>query len=130
MRAPVPERKDTRSMRGIDLPFVLEPDSVKRGVHTVGLCGGDVHDGAHDGAWPRRVTSPMVPGHKAAGTVVELGVISRDTDVSERAPGLIASGRVDLKPLAPETLSFGNGIKAFERAREGGPADVNLQTRI
>jgi D-xylulose reductase len=35
---------------------------------------------------------------------------------------LIASGRVDLKPLISETFDFAQSIKAFERA-----ADVKLQ---
>ncbi|MGI4798838.1 MAG: NAD(P)-dependent alcohol dehydrogenase [Janthinobacterium lividum] len=73
MRALVLERKDTLSIRDIDLPLVLEPDSVKIRVHTVGICGSDVHYYTHGGAGPRQVTSPMVLGHEAAGTVVELG---------------------------------------------------------
>ena len=45
----------------------------------------------------------------------------------ERAIALIASGRVDLKPLISGTFAFKESIKAFERAAEGRPADVKLQ---
>jgi D-xylulose reductase len=45
----------------------------------------------------------------------------------ERAIALIASGRVDLKPLISETFDFADSIKAFKRAAEGRPADVKLQ---
>ena len=45
----------------------------------------------------------------------------------DRAIALIASGKVDLKPLITETFPFEKSIFAFERAAEGRPADVKLQ---
>ena len=45
----------------------------------------------------------------------------------DRAIALIASGKVDLKPLISETFPFEESIPAFERAAEGRPADVKLQ---
>jgi D-xylulose reductase len=45
----------------------------------------------------------------------------------ERAIALMASGKVDLKPLISETFPFEKSIFAFERAAEGRPADVKLQ---
>ena len=45
----------------------------------------------------------------------------------DRAIALIASGKVDLKPLITETFPFEKSIAAFERAAEGRPADVKLQ---
>ncbi|RVC56227.1 NAD(P)-dependent alcohol dehydrogenase, partial [Mesorhizobium sp. M4B.F.Ca.ET.088.02.2.1] len=45
----------------------------------------------------------------------------------DRALQLIASGKVDLKPLITGTYDFSDSIKAFERAAEGNPQDVKLQ---
>ena len=84
MRALVLERKDTLSLRDIDLPLSLAADGVKIRVHTVGICGSDVHYYAHGGAGPRQVPSPMVLGHEAAGTVVEVGADVRSLRVGDR----------------------------------------------
>ncbi|MGI3903369.1 MAG: NAD(P)-dependent alcohol dehydrogenase [Janthinobacterium lividum] len=84
MRALVLECKDTLSIRDIDLPLTLAPDAVKIRIHTVGICGSDVHYYTHGGAGPRRVTSPMVLGHEAAGTVVEVGADVSTLEVGDR----------------------------------------------
>lgn len=47
-----------------------------------------------------------------------------------RARALIASGKVDLKPLATETFAFADSGRAFERAAQGLPTDVKLQIRV
>ena len=43
---------------------------------------------------------------------------------------LIASGKVDLKPLISETFAFEDSKAAFDRAVEGRPSDVKLQIRV
>jgi D-xylulose reductase len=48
----------------------------------------------------------------------------------ERAIALIASGKVDLKPLISETFGFDDAVKAFDRAVEARPNDVKLQIRL
>ncbi len=40
---------------------------------------------------------------------------------------MIASGKVDLKPLITGTFDFKDSIKAFGRAAAGRPSDVKLQ---
>ncbi|EJZ19111.1 xylitol dehydrogenase, partial [Rhizobium sp. Pop5] len=45
----------------------------------------------------------------------------------ERSIALLASGRVDLKPLISGTFKFEDSIKAFDRAVEARPSDVKLQ---
>ncbi|MPT24282.1 MAG: NAD(P)-dependent alcohol dehydrogenase, partial [Starkeya sp.] len=45
----------------------------------------------------------------------------------DRAVNLIASGKVDLKPLISETFDFARSIEAFDRAAKGLPTDVKLQ---
>ena len=56
--------------------------------------------------------------------------IFRYANVYDRAINLIASGKVDLKPLITETFAFQDSVAAFERAAEGRPTDVKLQIRI
>jgi len=48
----------------------------------------------------------------------------------ERAIALMASGRVDLKPLISETFPFERSIEAFDRAVAGKPTDLKLQIRL
>ena len=42
-------------------------------IDTVGICGSDVHYYTHGRIGPFVVREPMVLGHEAAGTVVEVG---------------------------------------------------------
>jgi D-xylulose reductase len=48
----------------------------------------------------------------------------------DRAIALMASGRVDLKPLISETFPFERSVEAFDRAVEARPTDVKLQIRM
>jgi D-xylulose reductase len=48
----------------------------------------------------------------------------------DRAIALIASGKVDLKPLISETFRFEDSKAAFDRAVEARPTDVKLQIRV
>jgi D-xylulose reductase len=73
MRALVLERQHELSLREIDLPQKVGPDDVKVKIHTVGICGSDVHYYTHGKIGPFVVRSPMVLGHEAAGTIVEVG---------------------------------------------------------
>ncbi|WP_071333452.1 NAD(P)-dependent alcohol dehydrogenase [Burkholderia contaminans] len=73
MKALVLERTRELALRDIDLPQALGPGDVRIKVHTVGVCGSDVHYYVHGGIGPFRVDAPMVLGHEASGTVVETG---------------------------------------------------------
>ncbi|HEX8711298.1 MAG TPA: NAD(P)-dependent alcohol dehydrogenase [Terracidiphilus sp.] len=53
--------------------------------------------------------------------------IFRYANVYPRAVALLASGKVDLKPLVSAVFPFEKSIAAFERAAESRPADVKLQ---
>ena len=48
----------------------------------------------------------------------------------DRALALIASGKVDLKPLVSGTFAFDDSIAAFERAAKGLPSDIKLQILV
>jgi D-xylulose reductase len=73
LKALVLERTRELALRDIDLPQAVGPGDVRIKVHTVGVCGSDVHYYVHGGIGPFRVDAPMVLGHEASGTVVETG---------------------------------------------------------
>ncbi|MET0600178.1 MAG: NAD(P)-dependent alcohol dehydrogenase [Mesorhizobium sp.] len=83
-KALVLERQKELRLRDIDLPLVPGPDEVKIRIHTVGICGSDVHYYTHGRIGPFVVERPMVLGHEAAGTVVEVGAGVRHLSVGER----------------------------------------------
>ena len=64
MRALVLEKKLELSLRDIDLPEKVQPNDVKIKMHTVGICGSDVHYYTHGKIGPFVVDKPMVLGHE------------------------------------------------------------------
>ena len=96
VRALVLERKDELSLRDIDLPLDVGPGQVKIKIHTVGVCGSDVHYYTHGKIGPFVVEAPMVLGHEAAGTVVEVG---------EGVTHLKVGDRVCMEPGIPDPNS-------------------------
>jgi len=66
----------------------------------------------------------------AAAKEVRIETVFRYANVYDRAIAMIASGKVDLKPLISHTYGFEDSITAFERAAEGRPADVKLQIKL
>jgi D-xylulose reductase len=84
MRALVLERKRVLSLRDIDLPTALGPDDVRIKLHTVGVCGSDVHYYTHGGIGSYIVRSPMVLGHEASGTVTEIGANVHSLAIGDR----------------------------------------------
>ncbi|TIX86657.1 NAD(P)-dependent alcohol dehydrogenase [Rhizobium sp. P44RR-XXIV] len=96
MEALVLEQKGKLSLREIDLPLELGPGDVKIKIHTVGICGSDVHYYTHGAIGSFVVREPMVLGHEAAGTVVEVG-----RNVTNLQPG----DRVCMEPGIPDLSS-------------------------
>ena len=96
MEALVLERKGELSLREIDLPLEVGPHDVKIAIHTVGICGSDVHYYEYGAIGPFVVKAPMVLGHEAAGTVVEVGA-----QVNHIKPG----DRVCMEPGIPDPNS-------------------------
>jgi D-xylulose reductase len=96
MHALVLERQRQLALRDIELPLDVGPDDVKVKVHTVGICGSDVHYYTHGKIGPFVVREPMVLGHEAAGTVVEVG---------ENVRGLKVGDRVCMEPGIPNLAS-------------------------
>jgi D-xylulose reductase len=58
---------------------------------------------------------------------VRIETVFRYANIFDRALQLIASGKVDLKPLITGTYPVADSIEAFERAAQGNPQDVKLQ---
>ncbi|WGI25704.1 NAD(P)-dependent alcohol dehydrogenase [Halomonas alkaliantarctica] len=90
-KALVLEKKHELSLREIDLPDQLGPDDVRVRIHTVGICGSDVHYYTHGQIGPFVVREPMVLGHEASGVVTEIGRNVSHLHVGERVcmePGI------------------------------------------
>ncbi len=91
MRALVLEEKGRLALREIALDQALGPHDVRIKTHTVGICGSDVHYYTHGKIGPFVVTEPMVLGHEAAGTVIEVGAEVSDLKLGDRVcmePGI------------------------------------------
>ncbi|KKB08206.1 NAD(P)-dependent alcohol dehydrogenase [Devosia chinhatensis] len=96
VRALVLERQHELALRDIDLPLEVGPGQVRIAIHTVGVCGSDVHYYTHGRIGPFVVNAPMVLGHEAAGTIVALG---------EGVTHLKVGDRVCMEPGIPDANS-------------------------
>lgn len=95
MKSLVLEKKDELSLR--DFPAIdrveekLGPRDVRIKLHTVGICGSDVHYYTHGRIGPFVVNEPMILGHEASGTVIETGADVTTLKVGDRVcmePGI------------------------------------------
>lgn len=96
MEALVLEERGKLSLREFEIPGTLGPKDVRIRTHTVGICGSDVHYYTHGKIGHFVVEAPMVLGHEAAGTVIEVG-----TEVDTLIPG----DRVCMEPGIPDPTS-------------------------
>ncbi|MER8400002.1 NAD(P)-dependent alcohol dehydrogenase [Mesorhizobium sp. M1348] len=96
VRALVLERQHELTLREIDVPQTVGAGEVRIKIHTVGICGSDVHYYTHGRIGPFVVEAPMVLGHEAAGTVVETG---------EGVEHLKVGDRVCMEPGIPDPNS-------------------------
>ena len=95
MKSLVLEKKDELSLR--DFPAidreedVLGPLDVRIKLHTVGICGSDIHYYTHGRIGHFVVNEPMILGHEASGTVIETGAGVKSLKVGDRVcmePGI------------------------------------------
>ncbi len=100
MQSLVLEKKDVLNLR--DVPEidrteeVLGAQDVRIKLHTVGICGSDLHYYTHGRIGPFVVNAPMILGHEASGTVIETGA-----DVTTLQTG----DRVCMEPGIPDPNS-------------------------
>lgn len=91
MQALVLERKGELALREVTVNEPMGPNDVRIAVHTVGVCGSDVHYYTHGAIGPYVVKAPMILGHEAAGTVIETGEAVSHLSVGDRVcmePGI------------------------------------------
>jgi D-xylulose reductase len=91
MQALVLERARELTLRDIDIRETLGPHDVRIAIRNVGICGSDVHYYQHGRIGPFVVKEPMVLGHEASGTVVEVGGEVTSLKVGDRVcmePGI------------------------------------------
>ena len=85
---------------------MVGPGEVKIKIHTVGVCGSDVHYYTHGRIGPFVVKRPMVLGHEAAGTVVEVG---------DGVTHLKVGDRVCMEPGIPDPEFEGKPARPVQR---------------
>lgn len=93
MKSLVLEEKLRLSLRDypIEREETMSAHDVRIKLHTVGICGSDVHYYTHGGAGIFQVKAPMILGHEASGTVVETGAAVKSLKVGDRVcmePGI------------------------------------------
>lgn len=91
MKALVLEKMGQLSLREFALPRDLGGGDVRIRMHTVGICGSDIHYYKHGRIGPFVVKEPMILGHEASGTVIECGSEVKNLRVGDRVcmePGI------------------------------------------
>ncbi len=96
MEALVLEEARRIRLRPFTLPQTVGPRDVRIRIHTVGICGSDIHYYQHGRIGPFVVKEPMVLGHEASGTVVEVG---------DEVSHLKVGDRVAMEPGVPDMTS-------------------------
>jgi D-xylulose reductase len=91
MEALVLEKVGQLSLRDIQVEESLGPHDVRIAMHTVGVCGSDVHYYEYGSIGPFVVREPMILGHEASGKIVEIGSEVKNLRVGDRVcmePGI------------------------------------------
>ena len=91
MKALVLRQKGSLAILDMPLEEAVGPDDVRIKMHTVGICGSDVHYYTHGRIGGFVVKEPMVLGHEASGTAIETGKNVRQLKVGDRVcmePGI------------------------------------------
>ncbi len=91
MEALVLEEKHRLSLRDFPIEEVLGPRDVRVKLHTVGICGSDVHYYTHGAIGIFQVNAPMILGHEASGVVTETGADVKTLKIGDRVcmePGI------------------------------------------
>ena len=90
--------KEKGKLAILDMAFEekLGPDDVLIKMHTIGICGSDVHYYTHGKIGNFIVKEPMVLGHEASGTIIEVG---------KNVKSLKAGDRICMEPGVPDLRS-------------------------
>jgi len=96
MKALFLDRKEVLSLRDYDPLETVGPDDVRIKIHTVGICGSDLHYYRHGQVGRYLMKDPLILGHEASGTVAEVG---------SHVAGLQPGDRVCMEPGVPDPQS-------------------------
>jgi len=96
MQALVLEKTRLLRLREIAIEEPFGPHDVRIRIHSVGVCGSDVHYYLHGAIGPFVVRAPLVLGHEAAGVVEAAGAA---------VTGLKPGDRVCMEPGVPDPNS-------------------------
>jgi D-xylulose reductase len=96
MKALFLERQGVLSLREFDTPEEMSADDVRIAIHTVGICGSDLHYYRHGRIGRYVLEEPLVLGHEASGIVLETG---------PNVTHLKAGDRVCMEPGVPDPES-------------------------
>jgi D-xylulose reductase len=91
MKSLVMERKGEVQLRDVEVNDKLGSKDCRVKIHSVGICGSDVHFLEHGHIGPYWVKQPMILGHEASGTVVAVGPEVKHLKVGDRValePGI------------------------------------------
>jgi D-xylulose reductase len=90
--------KEKGKLAILDMAFneKLGPEDVRIKINTVGICGSDVHYYTHGKIGNFIVKEPMVLGHEASGTVIEVG---------KNVKSLKTGDRICMEPGVPDLRS-------------------------
>jgi len=99
MKALFLDNRRMLSVREFEVSETIGPDDVRIKIHTVGICGSDIHYYKHGRIGRYELKEPLILGHEASGTVIETG---------ENVTGLKLGDRVCMEPGVPEL-----GSKAY-----------------
>jgi D-xylulose reductase len=96
MKALVLEEEGKLAILNMTFKETLGPEDVRIKIHTVGICGSDVHYYTHGKIGNFVVKEPMVLGHEASGTIIEVG---------KNVKSLKADDRICMEPGVPDVRS-------------------------
>jgi D-xylulose reductase len=86
------EERGRLALRELPVAEALGPEDVRIAIHTVGICGSDVHYYTHGAIGQFVVRAPMILGHEASGTILETG---------SGVTNLVVGDRVCMEPGVP-----------------------------
>jgi len=103
MKALVLAKAGEIAIEDVQLAETLGPDDVQIKIHSVGICGSDVHYYQHGRIGPFVVNAPMVLGHEASGVVLATGKNVTHLSIGDRVcmePGIpdLNSAQTYLQP--------------------------------
>ena len=98
MKALILKEAKRLAITDIDIKESVGPDDVHIKIHTVGICGSDLHYYQYGRIGPFVVKEPMVLGHEASGTIIEVGQNVKNLKVGDRV--CMEPGIPDLKSKA------------------------------